>query len=249
MTNYAISNLKPTTHLTSILIPMLKLHSFFLGNFLPDVVPIPTCKTKNISNVDTIVKEWKRRVKNWSGFIYITIDQKINQLYNQVSGHIVGYIGFLTKTMPNYVIAVKSNTQFHSRRIHDGSIQHTTHDNVGKFTMSTCSSHAPRHHVPPNNPPIPASSEAMKPQPQPAASQLSTSEWPVAKRQACGGEWARRRTDGRWRSTKGELYDLLFTIFIQSTHFIPFTYCSLEAATRAVGVDWEGGQAAAALEE
>ena len=30
----------------------------------------------------------------------------MNQLYNQVSGHIVGYIGFLTNFMPNYLIAV-----------------------------------------------------------------------------------------------------------------------------------------------
>jgi len=30
----------------------------------------------------------------------------MNQLYNQVSGHIDGYIGFITKYMANYLIAV-----------------------------------------------------------------------------------------------------------------------------------------------
>ena len=32
----------------------------------------------------------------------------MNQLYNQVSGHIVGYIGFITNDMANYLIAVIS---------------------------------------------------------------------------------------------------------------------------------------------
>ena len=31
----------------------------------------------------------------------------MNQLYNQVSRHIVGYIGFITNYMANYLIAVK----------------------------------------------------------------------------------------------------------------------------------------------
>ena len=30
----------------------------------------------------------------------------MNQLYNQVSGHIVGYIGFITNNMANYLNAV-----------------------------------------------------------------------------------------------------------------------------------------------
>ena len=30
----------------------------------------------------------------------------MNQLYNQVSGHIVGYIGFITNYTPNYLIVV-----------------------------------------------------------------------------------------------------------------------------------------------
>ena len=34
----------------------------------------------------------------------------MNQLYNQVSGHIVGYIGFLTNNMANYLIAVLGYT-------------------------------------------------------------------------------------------------------------------------------------------
>jgi len=76
---------------------------------------------------------------------------------------------------------------------------------------------------------------------------LPSGQWQKGRHVAANGH-AGGRTGGGG-STKGELYDLLFTIFIQSTHFIPFTYCSLEAATRAVGVDWEGGQAAAALEE
>ena len=31
----------------------------------------------------------------------------MNQLYNQVSGHIVGYIGFITNNMANYLNAVE----------------------------------------------------------------------------------------------------------------------------------------------
>ena len=46
----------------------------------------------------------------------------MNQLYNQVSGHIVGYIGFLTNNMANYLIAVLwreslLKTHFYIRRI------------------------------------------------------------------------------------------------------------------------------------
>ena len=54
---------------------------------------------------------------------------------------------------------------------------------------------APMWPPPPINPPNLTSSEAMKmkPQPQPAASQLPASEWSVANRQASSGEWV----DGR----------------------------------------------------
>jgi len=34
----------------------------------------------------------------------------MNQLYNQVSGHTVGYIGFITNYMANYLNEVKSAT-------------------------------------------------------------------------------------------------------------------------------------------
>ena len=53
--------------------------------------------------------------------------------------------------------------------------------------------------LPPINPPNPAYSKVMKPQPQSSASQLPASEWLVANRQASSSEWANGRTGRRLR--------------------------------------------------